>query len=72
MARFDCGIRCFCLHLTLMAMELLILLIFCSLWHISDQVKGDEVYEARYDLDGDGTIGIDDFLIFVNAFGKSD
>ena len=32
--------------------------------------QGDEGYEARFDLDGDGTIGFDDFLIFTNNFGK--
>ena len=29
-----------------------------------------EEYDARYDLDGDGTIGFGDFLIFVDAFGQ--
>ena len=32
--------------------------------------RGDERYDARYDLDGNGRIGIGDFLIFVDAFGK--
>ncbi len=32
--------------------------------------RGDAGYDARFDLDGDGTIGIGDFLIFVDAFGK--
>ena len=30
----------------------------------------DEGYDARFDLDGDGTIGFGDFLIFANAFGS--
>ncbi len=33
--------------------------------------KGDETYEDRFDLDGNGTIDISDFLIFVNDFGKA-
>ena len=33
--------------------------------------KGDEKYEARYDLNGDGAIGFDDFLIFASSFGKA-
>ena len=33
-------------------------------------VSGDGGYDARYDLDGDGTIGFDDFLLFASAFGK--
>ena len=32
--------------------------------------RGDKGYHARYDLDGDGTIGFGDFVIFANAFGK--
>ncbi len=32
--------------------------------------QGDEQYDAKYNLDSDGTIEFDDFLIFVNAFGK--
>ena len=32
--------------------------------------QSDEGYEVRFDLDGDGVVGIGDFLIFVNAFGK--
>ena len=32
--------------------------------------KGQEAYEAKYDLDVDGEIGIPDFLIFVDNFGK--
>lgn len=32
--------------------------------------RGDEQYDAKYDLDGDGTIGFGDFLIFFIAFGK--
>jgi hypothetical protein len=32
--------------------------------------RGDAGYDARFDLDGDSIIGIDDFLIFVEAFGK--
>ena len=32
--------------------------------------EDDEEYDARFDLDGDGVIGIGDFLIFANTFGK--
>ena len=32
--------------------------------------RGDEGYDARFDLDGDGVIGFGDFLIFVDNFGK--
>ena len=32
--------------------------------------RGDEQYEAKYDLDEDGTIGFGDFLIFGRSFGK--
>lgn len=32
--------------------------------------RGGEGYNAKYDLDGDNTVGIGDFLIFVSAFGK--
>ncbi len=32
--------------------------------------RGDERYEAKYDLDEDGTIGFGDFLIFGREFGK--
>ena len=32
--------------------------------------QGDEGYKTRFDLDGNGTIGISDFLIFANNFGK--
>ena len=32
--------------------------------------RGDERYEAKYDLDEDGTIGFGDFLIFAGDFGK--
>ena len=32
--------------------------------------RGDERYEAKYDLDEDGTIGFGDFLIFGRDFGK--
>ena len=32
--------------------------------------RGDEGYDAKYDLDEDGVIGFGDFLIFANAFGK--
>ena len=31
--------------------------------------RGDERYEAKYDLDEDGTIGFGDFLIFGREFG---
>ena len=32
--------------------------------------EDDEGYDAQFDLDGDSMIGIGDFLIFANAFGK--
>ena len=32
--------------------------------------RGQDTYEAKYDLDGDGEIGIPDFLIFIDSFGK--
>ena len=32
--------------------------------------RGQEAYEAKYDLDVDGEIGIPDFLIFIDSFGK--
>ena len=32
--------------------------------------RGDAGYDARFDLDGNGTIGIKDLLIFVDAFGE--
>ena len=32
--------------------------------------RGDEQYDAKYDLDEDGTIGFGDFLIFGRNFGK--
>ena len=32
--------------------------------------RGDEGYDAKYDLDEDGVIGFGDFLIFANAFGE--
>ena len=31
--------------------------------------RGDDRYEAKYDLDEDGTIGFGDFLIFGQEFG---
>ena len=33
--------------------------------------RGDAGYDARYDLDEDGTIGFADFLIFASAFGET-
>ena len=33
--------------------------------------EGQEGYESKYDLDGNGEIGIPDFLIFVENFGKA-
>ena len=30
-----------------------------------------EKYEAKYDLDGNGEIGVPDFLIFIDFFGKT-
>ena len=32
--------------------------------------QGDEKYEAKYDLNGDGEIGFSDFVIFAQNFGK--
>ena len=32
--------------------------------------RGDARYEAKYDLDEDGTIGFGDFLIFGQEFGS--
>ena len=32
--------------------------------------RGDEQYDAKYDLDEDGVIGFGDFLIFGRSFGK--
>ena len=32
--------------------------------------RGDEGYDAKYDLDKDGVIGFGDFLIFASNFGK--
>ena len=32
--------------------------------------RGDEGYDAKYDLDKDGVIGFGDFLIFASSFGK--
>ena len=32
--------------------------------------EGQERYESKYDLNGNGEIGIGDFLIFVDSFGK--
>ena len=32
--------------------------------------QGDEKYEARYDLDGNGEVGVSDFLIFLDFFGQ--
>ncbi len=34
--------------------------------------RGDEQYDAKYDLDEDGTIGFGDFLIFGRSFGAED
>lgn len=33
--------------------------------------KGQEGYEAKYDLNGDGQIAFADFLLFVNSFGRT-
>ncbi len=33
--------------------------------------RGDEGYNARFDLDENGAIGFSDFVIFAGAFGKS-
>ena len=32
--------------------------------------QGDEKYDARYDLNGDGEIGFSDFVTFAENFGK--
>ena len=32
--------------------------------------RGDEGYDAKYDLDEDGVIGFGDFLIFAKSFGE--
>ena len=32
--------------------------------------RGDDGYDAKYDLDKDGVIGFGDFLIFASSFGK--
>ena len=32
--------------------------------------RGDEGYDAKYDLDEDGVIGFGDFLIFAKSFGR--
>ena len=42
-------------------------LLFASQFGLS---RGDEQYDAKYDLDGDGMIGFADFLIFGRSFGK--
>ena len=33
--------------------------------------EGDAGYDARYDLDSNGTIGVVDFMLFVNSYGKA-
>ena len=33
--------------------------------------RGDSGYESRYDLNGDGEIAFDDFLLFIEHFGKA-
>ena len=42
-------------------------LLFASQFGLS---RGDEQYDAKYDLDGDGVIGFADFLIFGRSFGE--
>ena len=32
---------------------------------------GDEKYQAKFDLDGSGTVDIPDFLAFVDVFGQT-
>ena len=32
--------------------------------------QGDAGYDARYDLDGNGIVGVMDFLLFVNSYGE--
>ena len=33
--------------------------------------RGEDGHDARYDLNGDGAVGLDDFLIFEAAFGSA-
>lgn len=33
--------------------------------------QGDAGYDARYDLDGNGIVGVMDFLLFVNSYGET-
>lgn len=33
--------------------------------------QGGTGFVARYDLDGDGSIGFSDFVIFADAFGNN-
>jgi hypothetical protein len=42
-----------------------------ELGHAFGLSEGDEEYDARFDLDGNGAVGFSDFLIFAGAFGKS-
>jgi hypothetical protein len=30
---------------------------------------GDGIYDGRFDLDGDGAVGLDDFFLFADFFG---
>ena len=53
-----------------MAMGLSIFPTFCSLSMCSGLKEGQERYESKYDLDGNGEIAFEDFLIFVDSFGK--
>ena len=51
----------------------MVLLILPTFWHLQVSFgarQGDGLYDARYDLDGDGEIGFSDFLIFSSSFGK--
>ena len=33
--------------------------------------EGDDNWDAKFDLDGNGNIGLSDFVIFIDYFGKS-
>ena len=54
-----------------MAMVWLILADFLAFIDVFGSVVGDDRYEAKYDLDMDGDIGVSDHLIFVDAFGAT-
>ncbi len=33
--------------------------------------EGDEAFDARFDLDSDGGMGFDDFVVFAKSFGDT-